>query len=394
MIRPALTRRLELSSRAGFAVAAWSALGILASQGVTPSKQQAFTTYVRALQLEATADTSANASVGDVNGDGKLDIVLIKGRHWPGMSRVLLGDGHGRFPIVYDLSDTRYKSYSGTLTDMNGDGAIDVVLSNDRPDPKVILLNDGKGHFHLASTYGDPRWDTRNDAIADLDGDGMPDIVVANRGDKAVQYVCLNQGRGRFDAACNGFADYSVTTITPADVNGDRRVDLIVPSRDGGQSYVYLNDGAAIFPQSKRIPFGPGNASIRMAAAGDFDGDGVLDLIAIDDEHRIAEIYYGIKRGGFGRGERLDTRGAVPYAVAVADLNDDGHPDILVGYIEASSTVFFGDGKKHFVRAAFGDNHGTVYGFAVADLDGDRIRDIVAARSEAPNMLYFGGKPR
>ena len=54
--------------------------------------------FDRALLLEATSETSANVSIGDVNGDGNLDIVLAKGRHWPLVDRVLLNDGHGRFP--------------------------------------------------------------------------------------------------------------------------------------------------------------------------------------------------------------------------------------------------------------------------------------------------------
>src|SRR4029077_18368737 len=67
--------------------------------------------YDRVLPLETTSETSANVSIGDLNGDGNLAIVLVKGRHWPLISRVLLGDGRGRFPIAYNLSETPYRSY-------------------------------------------------------------------------------------------------------------------------------------------------------------------------------------------------------------------------------------------------------------------------------------------
>jgi hypothetical protein len=367
-------------------------LSVITGAGlVLITQSSSFPTYTRTLQLEPTADTSANVSIGDVNGDGKPDVILIKGRHWPGMSRVLLGDGHGHFPTAYDLADTRYRSYSGNLVDIDGDGALDVILSNDAPDPKVILLNDGKGHFRRGATFGQAAWETRNVGIADLNGDGRSDIVVANRADHAVQYFCLNEGRGRFLAPCTAFADYSATTITPADINGDGRIDLIVPHRDGGQSYVYLNGGNASFSTARRVPFGPPNATVRMSAARDLDGDGAIDIVVVDDRRRAVEIYYGNTTGGFDPATRLDVGNAVPYALAVADLNRDGRPDILVGYIEAPAAAFFRDDQpRRFTRVTFGDSRGAVYGFAVADLDGDGYLDIAAARSEAPNMVFFG----
>jgi hypothetical protein len=73
------------------------------------------------------------------------------------------------------------RSYSAPLADLDKDGDLDIVLSNDAPDPKLILLNDGKGRFTIGGTFGDPNWPTRNVALADLNGDGYPDIAVANR---------------------------------------------------------------------------------------------------------------------------------------------------------------------------------------------------------------------
>ena len=103
--------------------------------------------FDRVLLLDTFADTSANASIADLDGDGNLDILLVKGRHWPKKSRVLLGDGRGHIKSAHDLSDTPYRSYSGKLVDLDGDGHLDVVLSNDAPDPKTTFLNDGTGHF-------------------------------------------------------------------------------------------------------------------------------------------------------------------------------------------------------------------------------------------------------
>lgn len=347
--------------------------------------------YTRTLQLNTTPDTSANVSIGDLNGDGKLDILLVNGRHWGGRSLVMLGDGQGHFPTVYPLTPERYRSYSGRLVDLDGDGDIDVVLSNDTPDPKLIYLNDGTGHFRAGGAFGRPEWETRNAGIADVNGDGLPDIVVANRADSAIAYVCLNQGRGRFTGDCAGFAHMSATTITPADVNRDQLIDLVVPHRDGGQSYVYLNSGNGEFTDAKTIPFGPPNATIRVTQVADFDGDRLLDIVVIDDEHRGVGVYFGQRDGSFSALLSLDNGKATPYALAVADLNNDGATDIVVGNIEAPSVVFFNDRSgRRYSPVQFGDDKGVVYGFAVADLDGDSLPDIAAARSEAPSVVYFG----
>ena len=352
--------------------------------------------FDRYLLLEPTSETSANVSIGDLNGDGNLDIVLVKGRHWPLISRVLLGDGKGHFPTAYNLGETAYRSYSGRVVDIDGDGHPDVVLSNDAPDAKVIYLNDGKGHFHFGSTFGRADWVTRNVSVADLNGDGLPDIIVANRSNdprKAANYICLNRGHGRFDSDCVAFAPYPATTITAADFNRDGRLDLAVPHRDGGQSYVYLAGADTTYSDSRRIPFGPPDAHIRMAEAADFNGDGFLDIVAIDDAGKTVTIYLGKPDGTFGSGITIGDHTAVPYALAVADLNSDRKIDIVVGYVEAQPAIYFNDGSgRNFNSVRFGDNKGTAYGFAIDDLNHDGLLDIAMARSEAPNVVYFGSR--
>jgi hypothetical protein len=276
------------------------------------------------------------------------------------------------------------------------------VISNDAPDPKRIYLNDGKGHFHAGATFGRPQWETRHVSVADLDGDGWPDIIVANRptivdghptGD-AANYICLNRGAGRFDSDCLAFSREPATTIAAADFNRDGMFDLAVPYRDRGQSFVYIGGGHATFDTKRSVPFGPPDARIRVAAPADMDGDGALDLVALDEERGVA-VYFGRGDGSFSEAVMVADGKVPPYALAVGDLNGDGRIDIVVGHVEAPSTVYWNDGAgRQYTPTRFGDAKGTVYGFSIGDFDKDGRPDIAMARSDAPNVLFFSDKPR
>lgn len=355
-----------------------------------PSSRPTEIRFERTLLLEDSAKTSANVSLGDVNGDGHLDVVLVEGRHWPLLDPVLLGNGTGTFVPTQPLGNVPDRSYSGILVDLDGDGDLDVVVSNDDPDPKVVYLNDGSGRFRVGSTFGRPDWPTRHVGVSDLNGDSVPDVVLANRtgDDSGFDYVCFGRGDGSFAPECTGFARESATTITPADFDGDGSPDLAVPHRDGGQSHVYLNDGAGGF--GKRIPFGPPDAHIRTAEAADFDGDGALDLVVID-ELRGPAILPGRADGTWGAPLPLGGVDPTPYALHVADLDRDGRTDVIVGYVEARPVAWFNRGDEGFAAVPFGDDRGVAYGFAVGDVDEDGFQDIALARSDAPNVLYFGG---
>lgn len=372
---------------------------VLAQKDISASKQKKrgnhsveFPNFNDSLLLEEKPDTTANISFGDFDGDGHLDILLVKGRHWPIVDRVLFGDGKGGIRYAHNLSDIADRSYAGALADFNGDGSPDIAISNDDPDRKYIYINDGNGNFKIGSEFGLPEWSTRNLSIADINKDGLPDIILANRGEvgKTSNYICLNRGKGKFDADCIPFAPYPTTTITPADFNKDGFVDLVAPHRDSGQSYVYLGSSDMAYSDNHRIPFGPPDATIRMAAVADFNGDGLLDIVAID-EFKGVSLYFGQKNQTFSLGISLAEPKPKPFALAITDLNIDGKPDIIIGHVEAPSLILFNDGTgRNFKPTLFGDSQGAVYGFAVGDFNEDGILDIAAARNESTNILYFG----
>jgi hypothetical protein len=383
----------------------WVLFAVVLSAQAQPASTPVLRSFDRVLLLEEKAETSAGVSVGDLNGDGLPDIVLGKGRHWPLFNRVLMNDGQGGF-IANNLGTAPDRTYSAALADVDRDGRLDIVVSNDSPDRKLVYRNDGKGHFTESGTFGDPKWSTRYVTLADLNGDGYPDIVAANRGDypdlingkpgkgphaPTPSYVCLNDGKGRFPA-CEALPTESATSIVAADFDGDGALDLFVPHRDGGQSLVLWNNGKGRFPTSTRV--GPTNAWIRMGAVGDLDGDGRPDLAIIDERMKANFILLNRGRRHFGEPVRLPGPERPPYSIAIADLNRDKRPDILVGYVEQPGSVYFNTGHgRTFHEINWNDGKGTVYGTAFADFDGDGWPDIAAARSDAPNGIWFSTKP-
>ncbi len=365
--------------------------------------------FDRILMLEDEATTSANTSIGDLNGDGNLDIVLIRGRHWPVANRILLGDGAGHFANGTELGEIEDRSYTGALADLDLDGDLDIVVSNDNPDPSFIYLNDGNATFAVSSSFGRADWNTRNVSLADVTYDGLLDVVVANRGPiegPSPNHVCLNLGEGKFETDCRVLSRESATTISPIDINGDGLQDFVVPHRDGGQAHVYVARAKDRF-DFQAIPFGPPKAAIRAAAAADFDCDGLFDIVAIHagnseggdgmtdrgrDFHG-AVIYLGREGGGFAAGERIGSASAMPYALWIDDLNGDGAVDVIVGYVDVATSVFLNNrAESSFVNTKLDDGEGTAYGFATADLDRDGVLDVVVAKSGARNRVFFGSR--
>ena len=360
-------------------------LGILAIGGQPSGTRRTFTTVIN---LETTSEDSANVSMGDLDGDGDLDIVLAKGRHNPLLDRVLLNDGKGSF-VASNLGPTADRTYTAALADLDGDGDLDVLTSNDRPDKKLVYLNDGKGQFTSAGTWGVPEWSTRNASVADLNGDSKIDVVAANR--PGPSFACLNEGGGRFSGTCIKIPAESATSIVPADFDKDGFIDLAVPSRDGGQSHLYFNDGKAGF--ARTAPFGPPDAAARAGAAADFNGDGSIDLVVGDEAAASMVVYVNDGKGVLTAGFRVADKARTPYAIAAGDLNGDRSPDIVSAIRQVrtpSSSTMERDGT--FTQISFGDQKGSAYGFAIGDINGDKFPDIALARSGAPNVLYLSGK--
>jgi hypothetical protein len=350
--------------------------------------------FDRVLLLETTSETSGGVSVGDIDRDGDLDVMLAKGRHWPLHNLAMLNDGKGVF-IRKAITDSADRTYSTALADLDGDGDLDLVVSNDRPDKKLVYLNDGKGNFRESSTFGDPTWSTRYVTVSDLNGDKRPDLIVANRSSNPENpkpsFVCLNDGKGAFPT-CSPLATQSATIIVASDLDGDGKTDLLVPHRDGGQSLIFWNDGTGTF-KAAPAKVGPEKSTVRAAVASDIDGDGLTDIV-VGDANTGLFVYLNTGKRTFAAPFALGSNEARPYSLGLADLNKDGALDIVVGYDEAPGELYFNQGAGKalkFTMKNWNDGKGMVYSVAIGDLDGDGWLDIAAARTDAPNGVWFSG---
>ena len=134
---------------------------------------------------------TASLDLGDIDGDGDIDIVVANGRHWPAQNQVFFNNGFGIFTVSTNLGALSSTSYSTELGDFDDDGDLDIAVGNDRA-PNKIYENDGLGNFKFKGNFGSMNSPTRNIVLSDIDQDNDLDILITNRG--YINEICLNDG--------------------------------------------------------------------------------------------------------------------------------------------------------------------------------------------------------
>ncbi len=297
-----------------------------------------------------TASTCANNVVewiatGDVNGDGKADIVAtLQDATFAGCQNntvaVLIGQGTGKFkPAAYYATGSTAQELEGFLVDVNGDGKLDIVTEN--ADGTIsVLLNKGNGTYKpgtlvtgLSAIY------PRNVylAFADFNGDGKIDI--AAEGSQTEVYVLLGTGTGTFGAPIQTVTPYYPITLAAADFDKDGKADLLITTTANGctnndRGYAFLKgngDGTFTPGAINCLPY----QAPEIPVVADLNGDGNLDVVI---------PYYGNLSGTAtgpvvlqGKGDGTFTvlenyySGTAVLSAVVADFNGDGMPDIALG---------------------------------------------------------------
>ena len=295
-------------------------------------------------------------SLADVDGDGHLDLVValrLSGDSVPGF---LLGDGAGGFGPPQGLESLEEPPANAALdvvtSDVDGDSDVDVLASaivSGVPGRSVaVYLNDGTGAFAPRTTYGlgldtDTVWPVWLDT-GDVDGDGDDDLVAVTEKriddpdlgsrDVTIAAVALNDGAGAFTATAAGDVEVGgigfIWPLQPtfADLDEDGDLDLAF----GGSSGVttLLGDGAGGFAAPVRSPV-PVRGAIDFVEPADVDGDGHLDLVG-SYAPDAAVVVYGDGAGGVDGYQTVipGTPGPLDRDLLVDDLDGDDDPDIVV----------------------------------------------------------------
>ena len=370
------------------------------------------TTYASGVALVTpnTVYDACGLAAGDMTGDGKPEIVT------PNCSddtvTVYLNNGDGSFQtgayfqVALDTNPGTVDTYpeAATVADVNGDGKADIISSNEETGDVTILLSNGDGTVGVPTVgYATGGYPYQSAIVADFNGDGFADILVPD-GDFSLAYL-KGYGDGTFRAALdyytpvttNGYTEsYGVAT---GDFNGDGIPDVVI----GNYSYNSSDSGITVFlsrPDGSTRPgvqYGSGEYFFFVTVA-DFNKDGNLDIAAANEGSGVVQIFYGKGDGTFTTGPTLatDTASSAPYDLVAADFNGDGYPDLaVVNYVGSTNSdvgILLNDGTGNFKPAVpYALSTWAWQGIAVGDLNGDGKLDLAVPLFDGSSVAMLFG---
>ncbi|MGE3175760.1 MAG: FG-GAP repeat domain-containing protein [Planctomycetota bacterium] len=322
------------------------------------------------------------AALVDLDGDGDLDAALAGA----GQDRVLRNSGRGAFADVTAarLPVEAQSALVLVAADLDADGDVDLWVGNDGAQDRMYR-NDGSGLFVDATATRLPvdAEATRALALGDLDGDGHVDAAVGRDG--GCRWF-RNDGHGAFaDQGPCVPGGPGVAALALGDVDGDGDLDVFTGGL-AGRDALLLGDGLGAFvdPAADDLP-----PALQLLTPGDIDGDGDLDWLgALGSELQVRR--HGAR--GFADAELVQTfaLAGTPVAAAFGDVDSDGDVDALVGVFQAGDVLLVNDGTGTFAPAPFPSGPGFTGAVALADVDGDGDLDALIGNGFGPSFVFAG----
>lgn len=332
-------------------------------------------------------------TLADVNGDGFPDLLAAcTGK--AGVC-VLLGDGKGRFSAV---TGSPFSAGTGVNLiargDFNSDQKVDLAVTSHDSNGVFIMLGDGRGSFALTLSspfigypFGKPH--NHGLAVGDMNGDGKDDITMGHQDQGAIA-VLLGDGQEKFEPAPRspfnlgrGFYPHAL-----GDVNGDGKLDAVIPDIMGSAIVVALGDGKGGLRPAQSYRVKPRPFFILLE---DLNGDQHLDIAATHDDIHDVDVFLGDGKGDFkpATGSPFNS-GRLGWKLVASDLDADGHKDLVVGGA-GGFTVFSGDGAGGFVakpESAYAVD-GAAWGISLGDVNRDRKTDVVICDAEKGTITIY-----
>lgn len=292
------------------------------------------------------ANGSYGVAVGDIDGDNDLDFVIANGQTQP--NRVFTNDGLGNFS---DSGQSLGGSYSNAVAmgDLDNDGDLDLAFANWASQPNLIYLNDGlnSGNFiDSMQTLGSSNGGAV--AINDIDSDGDLDLIFGNNTNNEPNTVWINQGGAQqgnlaeFIQQLPALGNGNTFSLAFEDLNGDTHADLLVPEYNGTTTQLFFNDGLGNLIDSGQTVDVPGGGTIGVTV-GDIDGDADLDIAYAGLFANTVWINEGGLQGGT-IGEYVNSQqflgNSLSYALAFGDVDGDNDLDLVVANFNQPNRIY------------------------------------------------------
>lgn len=329
----------------------------------------------------------SSPAVGGVNSDGSADLVFAAYSEDPVplFDQSCLGDGAGGFTCTdFNSNDP---SQGMAVGDVDGDGDVDVVLTNDSGLDRVCF-NDGSGAYPTCSDIGASSSASFDAELGDVDGDGDLDAIVATFGRNR---VCTNDGTGNF-SACTDMDTVRTSSFTVAVgyLDGDSNLDAVFSNDwDDDGHRVCLGNGAGAFTCSDvadPLLVGSTFSSVRL---GYVDADAHLDAVFADND--LNHVCFGNGAGNFvDPCDTVDTVTQNADDVALDDFNEDGHLDAAFAVNGGGNRICLGDSTGSFACTDLAAGSGWVRAVDSGDVNSDGHADLVFVDADGPDQVCLG----